>query len=189
MAVGPRLTLPPGARRAREDYVSDLANSIGVTTNHRRQNRSRRPLARLYRRFRHGLRLRAADPRPPREDTHAWVGGATASNPHVIHPQQHTHSTVHLCTVPDNTTRVLSVRESPRSCARRALGGLSKFLVPAPRLQEGEHRRCLRIVQRHHILGCATKAVRRDATCSKGTRRVSFRSLSRELLSHEEKLL
>ena len=169
--------------RAREDYVSDLANSIGVTTNHRRQ-RQIAPAsgAPVYRRFRHGLRLRAADPRPPREDTHGWE-----AQPRAVHTTHTTHYNTH--SVPDNTTRVLSVRESPHSCARRALGGLSKFLVPAPRLQEGQHRRRLRIVQRHHILGCATKAVRRDATCSKGTRRVSFRSLSRELLSHEEKLL
>ena len=102
--------------RAREDYVSDLANSIGVTTNHRRQ-RQIAPAsgAPVYRRFRHGLRLRAADPRPPREDTHGWE-----ARPRAVHKTHTTHYNTH--SVPDNTTRVLSVRESPHSCARRALG-------------------------------------------------------------------
>ena len=109
-------------QRAREDYVSDLANSIGVTTNHRRQ-RQIAPAsgAPVYRRFRHGLRLRAADPRP----RYAWVGGATAGSPH------DTHDTLqHTLRSGQHHSRALSTGKSSLVCPPRPGWALK---IPCPR--------------------------------------------------------
>ena len=101
---------------------------------------------------------------PPR----TRMGGRRDADIHTRHTQYTTDlQTSHTAASSATTSNVPALVMSAR-----ALGGLSKNLVPPPRFEESQHRGLLQCVESNHILCCSKRDSAKKARSSTPTRDV-----------------
>ena len=149
-----------------ESIASYNHNGIGVTT---------RPLKVKARAPASGAHAPSLPPRPSVESCGSTpptepirMGGRRDADRHTRHTAYTTKpQTSHTAASSATTSNVPALVMSAR-----ALGGLSKNLVPPPRFEESQHRGLLARVESNHILCCSKRDSAKKARSSTPTRGV-----------------